>query len=279
MGTPNRTLIALAMSVALAGCDPTDLLGPVQPEEVTITLSVSGGIAGVQFGVVVDGAAGEARLSCSNFCAVGGGEAVIPLSPEQVGDLARRLDEVGVIAMGDRDFGNSCCDMFGVALTYQRGARSARLQGSQNLWPLELSSVIQLLSGLALGRVPLLVSPDTDEADWPRDPFSLADVTSNEHVLTMEVTYGGGCGQHRMDLVAWGGWLESFPVQVNGLVTHDDGDDACDAIVTEERVFDLRPLHDAYVDAYGPIGSERPTVVLRLREPASNNSILVEIVL
>ena len=160
MGTPSRTLMALAVSLTLAGCDWTDLLGPVQPEEVTITLSVSGGIAGVQFGVVVDGAAGEARLS-----AVGGDEAVIPLSPEQVGNLALRLDEAGVIATGDRDFGSSCCDSFGVVLTYERGARSARLQGSQNLWPAELSSVIQLLSGLASGRVPLLVSPDTDAAD------------------------------------------------------------------------------------------------------------------
>ncbi len=68
-------------------------------------------------------------------------------------------------------------------------------------------------------------------------------------------------------------------MQVNGLVTHDDGDDPCDAVLTEERVFDLRPLHDAYVDAYGPIGSERPTVVLQLSDPASNDSILVEIVL
>ena len=139
--------------------------------------------------------------------------------------------------------------------------------------------MIQLLSGLASGRVPLLVSPDTDEADWPRDPFSFTDVTTNGYALTVRVTYGGGCGQHRMDLVVWGGWLESFPVQVNGLVTHDDGDDACDAIVTEERVFDLRPLHDAYVDAYGPIGSDRPTVVLRLRDPASDDLILVEVVL
>lgn len=89
-----------------------------------------------------------------------------------------------MIDLGDRDFGNSCCDVFGVTLT---------------------------------------------------------DVTTDGYALTADVTYSGGCGQHRMDLVAWGGWLESFPVQVNGLVTHDDGDDACDAIVTEERVFDLRP--------------------------------------
>jgi hypothetical protein len=74
-----------------------------------------------------------------------------------------------------------------------------------------------------------------------------------------------------MDLVLWGGWMESFPVQINALITHDDGDDPCDGVVTEERRFDLLPLREAYEDAYGAIGSTPTTVILRLWDPTSGS--------
>jgi hypothetical protein len=269
-----RTLLAVAMSAALASCNPTDVLGPVQPENVTITFSVSGGIAGVQFGVVVDGASGEARLD-----ALGQADAVIPLSSAQIGDLARRLDGSDMIARGDRDFGETCCDMFNLDLIYERGERSVRLRGTQNLWPIELDAVLQPLFGLAEGRVPILVAPDTDESNWPQDPLSVDAVLVTGDALTTKVTYSGGCGQHRMDLVVWGEWLESFPVQVNGLLTHDAEDDTCEALISEDRVWGLHSLREAYAEAYGPIGAERPTVVLRLSTPGAKDEALVEIVL
>ena len=53
--------------------------------------------------------------------------------------------------------------------------------------------------------------------------------------------------------------MESSPVQINALVTHDDGDDPCDALVTEERAFDLTPLAEAYEAAYGPMGANELT--------------------
>jgi hypothetical protein len=98
-------------------------------------------------------------------------------------------------------------------------------------------------------------------------------------ILHAGVTYGGGCGLHRMDLALWGGWLESSPVHINALVTHDDDDDACDSIVTEERRFGLTSLREAYEAAYGPIDTPT-TVVLRLWDPlaASPQGRLVDVV-
>ncbi|HSM60854.1 MAG TPA: hypothetical protein VK849_08665 [Longimicrobiales bacterium] len=281
MITPRRpTLALLALAVAL-GCQASfAILGPVTPEEVTITLEVSGGFAGVQYSFVVDGAAGVVRgVSCGAFCDFEPGEVILAVSDAQVAELGRRLDQAGVMRLDGRDFGTRCCDDFHYALTYERGGRTARLTGDGALLPPAVADALGLLGGLRHRTLPILVSPDTRDTDWPRDPYTLGEVTVEGLTLSAELTWGGGCAEHRVDLVAWGGWMESFPVQINALLTHDDGDDPCDAVLTEWRRFELRPLREAYEEAYGPIGSEGATVILRLWDPlmASPLGRLVEV--
>lgn len=267
-------LVALGATLGLSSCGTADILGPVEPEDVLITLDVSGGFAGIGFGVVVDGAAGEARSSCA-LCARPVDPILLPLSSQQIAGLAQSLDDSGVLDMDGRDFGNQCCDQFYVDLTYERGERSAHIQGTQSLLPLELQGPVADLSALAQGRVPVLVSPDTRDTDWPRDQYALGEVVVVGRTLTAEVTYGGGCEPHTMDLVAWGGWMESFPVQIEALITHDDSDDPCDAVVTETRVFDLVPLARAYAEAYGGAGGL--PVVLRLWDPGASEPRLIDL--
>jgi hypothetical protein len=259
---------ALGAALILFACSTGTILGPPDPDQVSITLTVSGGFAGGGYTVVVDGAAREVRRTCDIICTVQPGRAVLPVSPALVAELAGALERAGVLELDGRDFGTQCCDQFYVELTYERGDQAYSLEGTEGLLPPELLWPIRLLSALAYGNVPAIVSPETTDADWPRDAYGLGDISIDGLTLSAEVSYGGGCGQHRMDLVAWGGWLESFPVQINALVTHDDGDDPCDAFVTEERGFDLAPLARAYEEAYGPGTVERPTVILRLWDPA-----------
>jgi len=264
-----RRLWWIGIFVALLGaCDRVDFLEPVLPEDVTIELAVSGGIAGIGYSFIVDGSAGEVRgLTCVLGCDFAAGDVLAVVSADQVAELAGRLEEAGILRMDERDFGEGCCDFVQLDLTYRRESASAHVRGTQDRFPAELSDVVALLIGLADGRVPMLIAPDTDEGDWPLDPYTLGNVSVEGLTLSAEVTYGGGCVPHPMDLVAWGGWLESFPVQVNALISHDDRDDPCDALVSEVRRFDLRPLVRAYEQAYGPIGAERPTVILRLWDP------------
>jgi hypothetical protein len=253
---------------------------PIDPEDVTMTLSVSGGFAGMSHSFVVDGAALEIRgESClaRPWCDWDEGELLLPVSGAQVSDLAGRLERAGVLGRSG-DYGSECCDQTYFDLTYRRGGREVRIQGTSSRMPADLAEAISHLSTLADRWLPMLVAPETTEADWPQDPYTLGTVTAEGVTLTAELTWGGGCGLHRVDLVTWGGWLETNPVSVNALLTHDDGDDMCDALVTEQRAFDLTSLARAHREVYGP--SEGPIrIILRLRDPAATEVRLIELVM
>ena len=71
--------------------------------------------------------------------------------------------------------------------------------------------------------------------------------------------------------------MESNPVQVNALLAHDDDDDPCDAVVSQRRTFDLTPFLEAYEEAYGPVTSPRPTIILRLTAPGPGEPRSIEV--
>ena len=277
-----RAALALHLAAALTvGCGGS-LLTPADPDEVTITLSVSGGFAGVDYTVVVDGAAGEVRGGpCSAHCAWQPGDVLMGISDEQVGALAAEIEGADIFALNGRDFGDSCCDIFHYVLTYERGDRSATVEGTDDRFPARLAATARVVSAMAQGHSPAVVAPHTRFEDWPRDPYVLGDVRVEGRTLVAEVTYGGGCEAHRFDLVVYGGWMESFPVQVNALIAHDDRSDPCEAIVHDVRSFNLLPLREAYEEAYGEIGADAPTIVLRLWDPVSASPVgrLIEIIL
>ena len=264
---------AVAAGVASA-CDPTFFLLPVEPDDVSIELAVTGGLAGASYSFVVDGAEGEVRgLTCGALCDFGPGEVLAVVSMDQVAALAAALDETGIMEIGDREYGDGCCDFHHLVLTYARDGETVVVEGTQDRFPPDLSEVVALLYALGEGRIPAIVSPDTDPEDWPVDAYTLGEVSLDALTLTAELSYGGGCAAHPVDLVLWGGWMESFPVQVRALITHDDGDDPCDAIVNRTQAFDLRPLVRAYEASYGRIGETRPTVVLQLFDPVSGSPL------
>ena len=279
-GVGHAAFVALLAILGFSACDSEGILGPIEPEDVSITVAVTGGLAGADYSFQVDGTTGEVRgLRCLSLCDFLPGEILVTISDEQVASLAARLEEAGVFDLDGTNFGTGCCDFFHVDLTYERGARVSRLLGTEDQLPDALAVALRVLHPLARGTLPVIVSPETRDSDWPRDAYVLGDVAVAGSTLTSEVTYSGGCEAHTMDLVAWGGWLESFPVQINALITHDDGGDPCDGIVTEERTFDLFPLAEAYLDAYGETSNGPTVVILRLWDPgeSANRSIEVQL--
>ena len=85
-----------------------------------------------------------------------------------------------------------------------------------------------------------------------------------EDVLTVTVSYSGGCARHDFTLVADSRFQESDPVRLDVHLVHEGNEDSCEAYPTGTYAFDLTPVKTLYQDAYG--GNEG-VIVLRLMGP------------
>jgi hypothetical protein len=92
-----------------------------------------------------------------------------------------------------------------------------------------------------------------DHADIPADIDPVGQVTAHidGDVLVVSARTGGGCEEHELDAYWNGMVMETFPPQVNLRLIHDANGDTCEALITIERAFDLRPLIGAGGD--GPL--------------------------
>ncbi len=65
------------------------------------------------------------------------------------------------------------------------------------------------------------------------DPFQIISATPYAAGFSLKVQYGGGCADHDFTIL-WDQLIaESYPPQVAFIITHQDHDDPCDAIVTD----------------------------------------------
>lgn len=70
-------------------------------------------------------------------------------------------------------------------------------------------------------------------------------------LLALDVGFSGCQPEHPFSLYMSGGFMESMPVQARLVAVHELAEE-CDAAFTATRLFDLRPLRDRFLDAYGP---------------------------
>jgi hypothetical protein len=82
--------------------------------------------------------------------------------------------------------------------------------------------------------------------------------------LRMLVSWGGGCGKHKVDLCFRR--LPATPDTRVELEFSHRNEDPCEAVVQADLVFPLRPLRDA-VRALSPNAPRRVTLVVRRQEP------------
>jgi len=69
--------------------------------------------------------------------------------------------------------------------------------------------------------------------------------------LVLDVGYSGCGPDHRFSLWTDGEFMESMPVQVNIVLVHET-EELCPAAWRQEYPFDLNPLRDRFLNAYGP---------------------------
>lgn len=90
-----------------------------------------------------------------------------------------------------------------------------------------------------------------DGRGWSNDPYVVNSATIDGHLLTIEVSFGGGCRRHDFTLVFSETFRESDPVQLSAVLAHDANGDPCEAYLTESHVFDLTPVRMRYQKFYG----------------------------
>jgi len=263
-----RRLWLVSISILMfSGC-LSNSTGPADSGEARIRLHVTGGFAGVDYTFLMDGPAGTVvGESCVAGCDFQAGEILQTLSRDQSAYLMGLFLEAGVHSMDDSDFGVQCCDQFHYDVTYEDGRGVSFFRGSSEALPGGLRDAVSRVHALLLGTIPIIVSPQTKPQRWPSDPATLEDFVVSGDQLDVRVRYSGGCADHDFKLVAWGGWMESYPVQVKALLSHDARDDPCDAVVSKDLSFDLQPLKRAYQESYGTGDPGSTTLILSLDNP------------
>lgn len=81
-------------------------------------------------------------------------------------------------------------------------------------------------------------------------------------VLTLNVSYSGGCESHDFTLITSGVFLESNPVQLQTVLAHNANGDSCERWVTETYHFNVSALKARYQKAYH---TETGTIVLGIK--------------
>lgn len=104
------------------------------------------------------------------------------------------------------------------------------------------------------------------------DEFALNSATITDDILTVSVSYSGGCEAHQFTLIASDTFLESFPVQLHVYIAHNANGDTCEAYPTEKYQFDLTPIKTMYQEAYR---QQAGTIILRLND-APNTDLVYE---
>ncbi len=268
-----RLTTLLGLFLLLGGClDGSTGLPP--GGNARIALHVTQGLAGVDYAVLVDGPAGTVvGTACVAGCDFQEGDVLQTLTRDQTLYLAQLFRDAGILDLGGTDFGTQCCDQFHYELTFEDKSGATTVRGSSELFPPDLRDAVSQVRALALGVSPVVVDPNTRPQAWPSDWLAEAETEIDGDYVNMSVRYGGGCVVHDFHLVAWGGWMESHPVQVRAFLSHDAKNDPCDAIVHRELSFDLRPLREAYERSYGSGDPGATTLIIVLDNPNSYSSL------
>ena len=94
----------------------------------------------------------------------------------------------------------------------------------------------------------------------PRDPITINNIQLRNNILMFNVSYGGGCEEHDFLLISTS-FMESYPVQVNIILSHEDNDDPCDMWVTETLLFNILSLKISYQRLYN---EKNGTIIMKI---------------
>lgn len=86
-----------------------------------------------------------------------------------------------------------------------------------------------------------IIITDTDQKPIS-DPYEIIDLNLENLLLSIEVSYSGGCKQHVFNLY-WDRFMaKSIPPLVTLYLVHNSNEDRCEALIKEKLTFDISPL-------------------------------------
>lgn len=95
-----------------------------------------------------------------------------------------------------------------------------------------------------------IIIDNTGFENAAQDPYDIHNVSVNMGLIHFTIGYSGGCKNHSFQLYAKEEFMESDPVQVDIMLSHDDKDDLCEAYVRDTIVFDLTALKQKWQNEY-----------------------------
>ena len=96
------------------------------------------------------------------------------------------------------------------------------------------------------------------------DDFTINQISINANLLTLNVSYGGGCKEHTFKLFATKGIYESNPPQADVFLSHNGHSDFCEAFITQNIRFNLSPMSPPVYLRIHPFRASEPLYPLIL---------------
>lgn len=135
-------LTVVGLLVVAGGCGESST-EPPRPAPV-ISLATTGGLAGADAQVTIDGPAGVIRGDrCANLCDWEDGDVLAQVAAEDIEALEAMFDAEDFLAGDDQDFGEECCDFFTHVLTFSRGTESRTVTGSSAKLPAAIQGLVR----------------------------------------------------------------------------------------------------------------------------------------
>lgn len=73
-------------------------------------------------------------------------------------------------------------------------------------------------------------------------PVTIKYMEIDGDILTLAISFSGGCDEHEFELICNGAYAKSYPPQLTLFLRHDDKDDRCRSIVDKKLNFNLKPV-------------------------------------
>jgi uncharacterized protein YkuJ len=115
----------------------------------------------------------------------------------------------------------------------------------------------------------LILFDDIDLITIDGDGAAINSVTLSGDMLILNVSYGGGCEEHKFKLYVSKGLSKSNPPQAEMYLLHNANGDLCEAYLTENLAFNLLPLKENIKQNFNDVDE----LWLRIYPPGSTDPV------